>query len=130
MVVVNYIGRLGNNLFQYALGRYIAEEMDYALVANPLPFPPTFERVSGRSVQGPVQKLGKQLMDIQSFLDDKSDRLILLDGFFQYFQYYSLFLDRIRKWYSGTVPPCATGGIHSDDLLVYVRLSDYCRHGW
>ena len=31
MVEINFIGRLGNNLFQYAFGRIIAEELNYTL---------------------------------------------------------------------------------------------------
>ena len=31
MIQVNFLGRLGNNLFQYAFGRILAESMGYAL---------------------------------------------------------------------------------------------------
>lgn len=34
-IEVRYLGHLGNNLFQYALGRLLAEELDAALVCRP-----------------------------------------------------------------------------------------------
>lgn len=36
MIEVRYRNRLGNNLFQYALGRILAEEKGYALKAAPI----------------------------------------------------------------------------------------------
>ena len=37
-VKVLFLGRLGNNLFQYALGRIIAEELGFAMSCEPSPF--------------------------------------------------------------------------------------------
>ena len=46
MVTVKYLGRLGNNLFQYALGRIIAESLDYPLQASAIDgFDGTFDIV-------------------------------------------------------------------------------------
>ena len=48
MVEVKYIGRLGNNLFQYCLGRIIAEGLGYKLKVDPIPgFPNTNKPVEG-----------------------------------------------------------------------------------
>lgn len=34
MIKINYIGRLGNNIFQYCFGRIIAEELKYSIDRN------------------------------------------------------------------------------------------------
>ena len=42
MIEVRYKGRLGNNLFQYCLGRILSEALGFALQANAIPgFPGT-----------------------------------------------------------------------------------------
>ena len=83
MIKVDYLGRLGNNLFQYALGRYLAEEMGYELDAEVLPFPETHRKIQGNSYQSPEQKIGFFHIGIPAVINNKKERLILLHGFFQ-----------------------------------------------
>jgi hypothetical protein len=48
MIEVRYKGRLGNNMFQYCLGRILAEGLGFALKADPIPaFPSTAQYVDG-----------------------------------------------------------------------------------
>ena len=48
MVEVKYCGQIGNQLFQYCLGRIIAERLGFELFATAIPgFPGTFEKVLG-----------------------------------------------------------------------------------
>jgi hypothetical protein len=126
MVKVQYIGRLGNNMFQYALGRYLAEEMGYKLSAEPLPFHKTTEDVPGRSYNEPVKVLNGQLCDIPAVLADKTHGSIILAGWFQQSRYYMPFLDRIRRWYSIDIDkPSQMIDIDDLDLLLSIRLGDY-----
>jgi len=48
-VEVRFLGHLGNNLFQYALGRVLAEELGQALVCVAAGARPGFDRVEQAS---------------------------------------------------------------------------------
>ena len=66
MIEVKYLGTLGNNMFQYALGRILAEEMGYEFSAEPIygenfllregeGFKNTIEKVEGKSYDSSIQ---------------------------------------------------------------------------
>jgi hypothetical protein len=113
-------------MFQYALGRYLAEEMCYKLSAGPLPFTRTNESISGQSYESPVELLDNQLCDIPAILSNPANRNVILDGFFQQSRYYLPFMDRIRKWFSIPLEtPKELAGVNDLDLLLSVRLGDY-----
>jgi hypothetical protein len=126
MVHVKYKGNLGNKMFQYALGRYLAEEMGYQLLAEPLPFTRTNERVSGRSNQSPIELLECQMCDIQAIVTNRDNRAIILDGWFQQSAYYVPIMERIRNWFTiHDEFPRELAEVNDCDLLLSVRLGDY-----
>ena len=52
MINVKYVGRLGNNMFQYSLGRILAESMGMRLNSAPIPeFSKTFEPVNPHQIE-------------------------------------------------------------------------------
>ncbi len=66
MVEVKYIGRLGNNLFQYCFARILAQGLGYKLKAEPIAgFPNTKKEVEGCDYsQGyPVQVIAHDYPD-------------------------------------------------------------------
>jgi hypothetical protein len=126
MVKVIYRGRLGNHMFQYALGRYLAEKMSYKLVAEPLPFLKTHEKVVGHSYSHPLEILEGQFCDIPKILANPQSRSIILNGYFQKSQYYIPILDRIKAWYAiDFKTPRELSDVQDSDLLLYIRLGDY-----
>ena len=102
MVIVKYKGRLGNNLFQYAHGRIMAEEDPGLgmLMARPIPgFPKTRESVGN--------------------FRGGSDTIV--DGFFQEYGLFSQHKKKIEKWFKfSQLPPQP-----EDKLIIHVRLDDY-----
>lgn len=128
-VTVEMIGRLGNNLFQYALGRLLAEERGLALECEQIPwtahqflgtsldhgfdatltgFLPHLPNVRlampGRSFDEPLKayEFGSfDEWDGQTVdLDElRRARKIVLRGFFQRTEYFAPHIDRIREWY-------------------------------
>jgi hypothetical protein len=131
MVEVRYSGRLGNQLFQYSLGRILAEGLGYTLHAPPIDgFPRTFERISGKSFAEPAERFTGHSIPIESILLNRAPRRLILDGFFQNYRYYAVHQDRMRAWLSPEpsrepVADIATeDDEHVDDLLVHVRLGD------
>jgi hypothetical protein len=126
MIQVNYRGRLGNNMFQYALGRRLAEAMGYKLSADPLPFAKTIEGIFGQSYEEPIELFDNQVCDIGAVLANPTKRKIVLDGFFQQSQYYTPHMSKIREWFSDPRPmPKELSEVCSSDLLIYIRLGDY-----
>jgi hypothetical protein len=129
MIEVRYKARLGNNLFQYCLGRILAEELGFALRAGAIEgFPNTGQKVDGARHNAPEQTLKGQRIDLDGLIDDRSTRRIILDGWFQRYEYYRPYRDRIRTWleFDSTVRvPCV-----EVDVVVHVRRTDYVQLGW
>jgi len=129
MVEVRYQGGLGNNMFQYCLGRLLAEDLGFVLRAQPIPeFPNTSQAVQGARYDAPEQILGGQRIDLPAILADRSPRKIVLDGWFQHYAYYREHLSRIREWFvfNSSIPvPVAPA-----DVAVHVRRTDYVPRRW
>ena len=145
MVEVKYRARLGNNLFQYCFGRIIAEGLGYKLKANPIPgFPNTEKQINGKDYsQGyPIQVIAHDYshlyrgdyskilswknknLNLKSIIDDKSKRKIVLNGYFQRYEYYKPYKNVIRNnWL--LMGATAKDRIESDDVVVCIRRGDY-----
>lgn len=125
MVEVVYQGRLGNNLFQYCFGRILAENLGFKLKASPIPgFFNTNMAVDGNDYSGhPVQILTGHTVDLKHILFDKSKRKIVLNGFFQRYEYYRMYKDLIRNnWFLTDIK--AKQEIRPDDIIVCIRRKD------
>jgi hypothetical protein len=135
MIQVNYRERLGNNMFQYALGRILAESMGYELVAGALPFPATHERVAGESYTEPVEKK-RFIEDIAAVVSNPKKRKVILEGFFQQSSYYLPHIEKIKKWFAFPEnywkEACKNdfADIGPSDVLMYLRLGDYYSKGY
>jgi hypothetical protein len=129
MIKVIYKDRLGNNMFQYALGRILAEEMEYELVARPLVFPFTHQRISGVSHQQPIERLHPHYCDIPKIIGNREPRKIHLEGFFQHSQYYLPYFDKIKKWFQFPLQVIPSYNVKDSDILIYIRLGDYFSKG-
>lgn len=126
MIKVTYSGRLGNNMFQYALGRIIAEEIGAKLIADPLPFPKTYDNVDGYCCNHNPEVFKDHILDLDKIINNHTQRKIELQGWFQCSKYYLPFMDKIKKWYD--LPPHTTPkleNVNDSDALIYIRLGDY-----
>ena len=129
MIEVRYRDRLGNNLFQYCLGRILAEDFGYALRAEPIPgFPNTHEKVEGIRFDSPEQTLTGQRIDFEGILTNRPPRRIVLDGWFQRYEYYLPHRAKIREWLA--FDPAVRLMEPSPDIVIHVRRTDYVPRGW
>ena len=129
MIEVRYKARLGNNLFQYSLGRILAEELGFALEAAPIPgFPGTSEKISGKRYEAPEEVLTAYRIDFDRLRADPTARKIVLDGWFQRYEYYRPFRRRIQSWLQPDASPATMPA--ENDLVVNVRRTDYVTLGW
>lgn len=130
MVEVIYKGRFGNNIFQYCFGRILAENLGFKLKADAIPgFPNTATPVEGYDYSDyPTQIITGQTVDLEGVLKDKSKRKIVLDGFFQKYEYYKPYKNLIKNnWLLMDVQ--SKECVMPDDIIVYVRRGDVIREG-
>jgi hypothetical protein len=128
MIDVRYKARLGNNLFQYCFGRILAEGLGFELRAAPIDgFPNTSQHVAGARHQSPEVVLTGQLVDVDAILRDRHPRKIVLDGWFQRYEYYRPHRDRIRRWL--TFAPAVRATTAATTVL-HIRRTDYVQLGW
>lgn len=145
MIKVKYRDRLGNNLFQYCLGRIMSDMTGYMLNADSIPgFPGTYDIVAGDYIEkDPLILYQKRGGDNSIFLYDQAekyerivtniwdvvdiaknnDRGIILDGWFQNCDYFINYRDKIIKWL-GITP---LRNMEKQDVVVHVRLRDFDR---
>lgn len=129
MIEVRYRDRLGNNLFQYCMGRILAEELGFELKCEPIQgFPNTAEVVRGRRFDEPTETFDRHAIPFWKILQDKTPRHIVLDGWFQRAEYYKPYRDRIRHWFE--LPNTERENRAQHDLVVHVRRTDYVTLGW
>ena len=129
MIDVEYLGRLGNKMFQYCLGRILATEFGWSLRAAALDgFARTGDAVHGARYSGPPVEVTDDGFDLPSLLSDRQPRKIRLRGYFQKHAVYRPYQSIIREWLdlgcTGTEP--APG----DAVVVNVRRTDYVELGW
>ena len=128
MVEVRYRGGLGEMLFQYCLGRALAESWGHHLAASPIwGFPNTGEVVEGKKFLSPVVKwsgitarswaTGEEIAPGQ-LLRTTEGRLIL-DGWFQSFELLRERADDIRgRW---LLPDVELAARPRDELALSLR---------
>lgn len=126
MVEVKYISRFGNNLFQYCIGRILAEKLGYKLKADPIPgFPNTNTNVEGLDCSSyPTQVIKGQIVDLSSILQDNTKRKIIIKGYFQQYDYYRDYKNVIKtNWL--LVDKRLNEQIEPDDIVVCIRRGDF-----
>lgn len=122
MVHVRWNGRLGNQLFEYAIGRIIAEELGYELLSDPLPgFPHTGNKIYGNVVH-PIHMLEGQSLDMNFIYSNKDKLGFMINGWFQRYEYYEPFKDRIKLWFKTdlTLPP-----VKDNDVIIHIRRTQH-----
>jgi hypothetical protein len=153
VIEVRYSGGMGNQMFQYAWARCLAEEIGYELKAPPIEgFPRTHEAVKGKCfVEEEPQLLvtkvfRKDFSEIQANLALHGERKIVLsESPCEYYPTLAPFREKIRSWFEHSEPDldlavCDTRrkfedrfvaepitSIDDGDLVISLRLGDFLR---
>jgi hypothetical protein len=138
MINTKLIGGLGNNMFQYSLGRILAEQKKYNLsvenIANLQKYFPNVSEITNKnSASGDILELGYssiektvQNVNTEAVLNHKGP--IHVNGFFQKHKYYTKHLKKIKKWFEyddlNFLKP------KENDLVIHYRLTDYVTLNW
>jgi hypothetical protein len=103
VVEVRYRGRLGNQLFEYAFGRLLAEHLGATFVAPPIA---GFQQARARRASWAMRHSRPSVTIKGHWLSQKkraalkNERYIELLGFFQRVEYYREHRERIADWFS------------------------------
>jgi hypothetical protein len=129
LVTVNFTNGLGNNLFQYVVGRLISEYRDCGLECMFLPNdqygPKAFQDLRlGVAREGErdgvitvtVEDGGVSMEDAIAWTDRDLD--VKVQGHFEDYTIFRDYLDVIRSWFH------PVDNVHQDDLVLHLRLGD------
>lgn len=120
-VSIQYAGRLGNQIFQYAAARLWSEERGLPLVT-----PPPWDAIQHIKVDPvPGLTVEKVYDGPQNFYRERRGDNIDYnhEALFQRSEYYCPHRDRIRSWFRLPPPSPLVG-----DLVMHCRLTDYWGH--
>lgn len=128
--VVETGGRLGNQMFEYTFGRIIAEELGFKFTHNLKAYEldnnfKVPRIILGKEIHQPIQSINgvhtwaPDLLD--NIIKDKSDRKILLHGFFQKYVYYKNYKHKLKEWFKFDI-----NKFNSPDTIgVHIRKGDF-----
>lgn len=146
MIQVNLIGRMGNNLFQYALGRIIHEMtgMQFQIVNQNRDLRETFSIpiahgehrfhnqehfknapsfLPGEVRPDPLVLNEYNFESVDEIVRMASGRGIIIHGFFQRWKYYLPWREKIREWFA--LPDFSQKLFSGDYGVFHIRHGDY-----
>jgi hypothetical protein len=120
-------------MFQYALGRILAEEFGYRLVVglhkstqegeHPYPEFKNWVGVDGEKHEKPTEMFRGQRIKLRPILRNREPRAIILNGFFQRSEYYIPHKEKIRSWFE--IEP--TFWPEPGDIAIHIRRDDFIK---
>jgi hypothetical protein len=126
VVEVKYSGRFGNNLFQYVLGRIIAEELGYYMSSyqgqEKENFTYSQREIKGYKIDNPVKTYKGHKIDLYDILTNKDPRKIVLDGYFQRYEYFAGYRKKIQNWLELAD---IDFNPEPNDVFLHIRRSDF-----
>jgi hypothetical protein len=125
MVTINYIGRFGNNLFQYVFARLLATKNGLKLSTewnrpDMIQFTPNPEgKVNSQRIRLDDQH-GAYKTNLDWLKDDFTKYHVDLKGYYQHPAFYNEEKETIKSW---MILPAIEPG-HENDVVVHLRLDD------
>lgn len=130
------MGRFGNQLCPYFLGRIISENLNYKLFGpdrNDHEFclhsiDVVYNQPDYSYYTAPIQQLGNHSLDdkyahpdfdLNEIINDKTPRRIILDGYLQRKKWFIPYRDQIIKWFNPKIYD-----VPKDQVALHVRLGD------
>lgn len=124
MISVNYRGFLGNNLFQYAFGRILAERMNTSLfIKNNKTYLSIFKNIVSidrKEDSKEFRILNPNKYDISKLCE--CDCSYILNGFFQFYFYYKEYKKDIKEWFRTDDILFNINDIQEKDSLISLRV--------
>lgn len=139
MISVKYLGRTGNQLFQYAMARILSEKTGMSMSCPPIQGFDIQTSVPGINARGSLLTLKRHIIDVSAATRHTGP--IHLEGYFQRSSYYLPYREKIiNEWIdvSEEIKILFNQFIKNEslvlpsesDLCVHIRLGDYHSHGY
>lgn len=125
MVTCSYFGRLGNNMFQYAMARLVAMKygMKMGTMWNNNGFIEANECYEGQTVGGEPEEVKDLVFDnvpVNPMDLPLAGKRVHLNGYFQDSRFYNAYREQIKAlWQLQKV------GSNTEDIVIHLRLTDY-----
>lgn len=122
MIVIQYLGKFGNNLFQYAFGRLLAISFNYSLGSDLIEnhVITAHDNVKGLSYSNDPTVISDINQPGNFFPSQLEERLYILYGYFQNIDYYRNRRKLVQSFFNYRKPP-----VNKNDIVLHVRLGDY-----
>lgn len=120
MIYIDYIGRLGNNIFQYVIGRILAERLNFGIISSEII--DSLPNINGLKYNEPVIQYKNHTIDIEKIVNDSTARKIHLCGYFQRYEYFRDKKELIRSWIK--FPQYNQQYPQNNDLVIHLRIGD------
>lgn len=117
MITVTKNGTLGNNMWQYAVARIIAEKTNLKLDCFSIPgFHNTNNEINGKIINSPNRIISGHYFDMNSI---GSNTKITMNGFFQRYEYIKEYKNKVKEWFK--LDNDAPFEVNKNDLVVSIR---------
>jgi len=130
MIKVDYLSRLGNNLFQYCFGRILAEKYGFLLEADPIKgFENTNEKVIGKDYsKNGVIEINDWTKNLDKLINNLPKKKIVVKGWFQKYKFYKNYKKEVKQWLK--IDCKGLPKVSKNDLVVHIRRGDYVELGF
>ena len=116
MIQVKKLGTLGNNMWQYAVARVIAEKYNLKLNCYSIPgFPNTEQVVDGNKYYYPVVRIEGHTFDINFLAKSR----VKMEGYVQRYEYIREHKQKVKEWFQLNIE--SPMEVHSTDFVVSIR---------
>lgn len=138
MINVDLIGGIGNNMFQYAIGRIFADKKNYNLHVNNIHQLQSYfinavnivdrQIYSDNTLHVGYNSVHKTIQHIDVEQVQRHVGAVHFSGFFQKFCYYNENINMLRDVFSYSDEQHYKP--HHDDIVMHIRLGDYKSMNW
>lgn len=120
--IEEYLGLLGNQLFQFCLGKILSSELNVPLRCSSIHgFPETFLYQDAQLSKNVCSEtLTGHIIDLKRICADRTPRNIILRGIFARYEYFKKYKNKIKEWLRFDTP--IKKHQNPNDIVLHIRI--------